>query len=1468
MAAITQEAASLAESRASATGHSLPAVFSTSRWPLDILQLVGVAAAIGAGTARPLMPLVFGGLANKFNNFQNASTLKETVDSEVLYLLYLFIGQWVLTCTYGILLSVSAMNRSRRLRAAYLRSAVSQDTGLVSQGKVANNFATSISSIEDALSEKLGVVMQAGATVIISLVVAFVHSWQLTLVLFSTIVLLFISNFGTAALDTRFERQIQQIEENAANLAEEVFNGIRIVMACVAESQLIDKYTAILEAARIKRLRKSPILAVQFSMSYFALLASYALAFCVILSINQGTNGMRKILPIYGILSKARAASLSINKVINSTPAIDSLNPRGVVLDCVKGDIRLHDISFSYPARPSVNVLDHLNICFEAGNMTALIGTSGSGKSTIVGLLERWYEPIMGTITVDGFNINELNVKSLRGHIGLVQQEVTLFNDSIFYNVACGLYSTPFENCSEQEKRALVIQSCIEVGAHTFIESLPDGYETNVGDKGNLLSGGQKQRISIARAIISSPKILIFDEATSGLDIESERIVEAAIKKVSVGMTTIIITHKLSLIQRADQIVLLKNGSVLERGTHQSLLAMKGKYAQFYEAQELEAKIQSVDEPFKSSEIQEKHRLLRKLVIAVIPTCIVAGAVYPAQAILFGHSVSRLGQIEANIRNGENFWSLMWFVVAIAILVAFFLMGTISSIMGTTTKFHYQIEYFKSILRQDPSFFDEKPNSKGALVASLSLHTNHMQILFTVLGSLLVALVNLTSCSILALAVSWRLALVGLFGSVPIILLAGYLRVRSASAKSKALSEPLLNSAQYASEVIGAVRTVAALTMENEVCLQLDKRMRESLAVFYKNIVVTMPLFAFSESGPFLGMALIFWYGGNLLADGKLETVELWIVFLAMLSGGEGAAEFFASSSKFKSVDFSYPNSLRHLVLKEIDFIVDSGRNLAIVGPSGSGKSTIIALLEKFYKINKGSILINSSSLEKFNTEDYRRQTALVSQNTILFQGTLRDNILLGTHDLHSVDERLEAAAKDANIHEFIVSLPEGYNTQCGDKGFAFSGGQRQRIALARALSNHDSTLPRKVNLDQWISFSNPNFGILSVSNTIIISRIDPFVSAIAEAETTMKKLQTLTQASKYGNAFLARAIFRGLQGKWKIERKDPKTGLKEILGTTAFYPRYPTQLGYDSGYICKASSGEKNILDENFVYRLREMDNLIEVFGQENRLSVQPVVVGGDDVKGFGKRIYSFWMAGLCDCDYAVGPYIPYSRSSNGEGNEICGRGSTDAKGCMASQIMAVEELMAEKSIHEGDIGLLFVVGEETNGASMERASEIFQQDGLEFEAVIFGEPSEHKLVIGHKGALAYEIIAHGKDAHSSYPELRINAISILIKILTAIDEMKLPGSDKLGETTTSIGLIEGGVAMDVIPAKASATVLTRLAAGTPEEVIKRIEAIIANLGFDEGRVEVKFGHQFAPVDCDIDIDDMFRDGGEERRN
>lgn len=436
----------------------------------------------------------------------------------------------------------------------------------------------------------------------------------------------------------------------------------------------------------------------------------------------------------------------------------------------------------------------------------------------------------------------------------------------------------------------------MEVEAHAFIQGLPDGYNTRVGDRGNRLSGGQKQRIGIARAIISSPKILIFDEATSALDAESERSVELAIKKASIKRTTIIIAHKLSFIQQADKIVLLKNGNVLEEGTHQSLIASKGIYSRLLEAQELNGlSLKEEETPHQAEDFSEKTTSARNLgatrselkldtenpetrmvpllqmsllqclyslfkenhtlgwlFIVLVPISVLAGAIYPTQAILFGNTVSGFGMTD-DIQTHENFWSLMWLLVAVGAFVAFLAMGIISSTMSSIAKCHYQAAYFDAMLRQSPQFFDEGNFTSGALVASLSLLTSQIQSLLNVLGFLFVAIVSIISCSILALAAQWRLALVGLSGGMPIIMFAGYLRFRSGARKSRSLSEPLLNSAQYASEVIGAVRTVASLTMEEEVCHELDRKMIKAVPQFYRHILTTMPLFAFSESGHFLG---------------------------------------------------------------------------------------------------------------------------------------------------------------------------------------------------------------------------------------------------------------------------------------------------------------------------------------------------------------------------------------------------------------------------------------------------------------------------------------------------------------------------------------------------------------------------------------------------------------------------------------
>ncbi len=222
---------------------------------------------------------------------------------------------------------------------------------------------------------------------------------------------------------------------------------------------------------------------------------------------------------------------------IDRVPAIDSADPSGLKPKDVVGEITLDNVQFNYPSRPSVPVLRGLSLAFPAGKTAALVGASGSGKSTIVALVERFYDPLEGSVKIDGVDIRDLNIKWLRSQIGLVSQEPTLFNTTIKGNVAHGLINTKYENASEEEKFALIKEACIKANADVFISKLPMGYDTLVGERGFLLSGGQKQRVAIARAIVSDPRILLLDEATSALDTQSEGVVQDALDKAATGET-------------------------------------------------------------------------------------------------------------------------------------------------------------------------------------------------------------------------------------------------------------------------------------------------------------------------------------------------------------------------------------------------------------------------------------------------------------------------------------------------------------------------------------------------------------------------------------------------------------------------------------------------------------------------------------------------------------------------------------------------------------------------------------------------------------------------------------------------------------------------------------------------------------------------------------------------------------------
>jgi ATP-binding cassette subfamily B (MDR/TAP) protein 1 len=319
-------------------------------------------------------------------------------------------------------------------------------------------------------------------------------------------------------------------------------------------------------------------------------------------------------------MTRAAAASSEVFEIIDA-PVTNQTGFTPPDSSAFQGALRFKKVEFSYPSRPNSLILNQLNVTFESGQVTAIVGPSGSGKSTIVGLIERWYEPsspadvlsvstdmeykqefdifknsearFSSSITsnsgiyISDLNVQNINVKWLRSKIGLVQQEPFLFNDTIFQNVANGLSGTRWEHANHTVKLTMVEDACRQAFADEFISKLPEGLETSVGEGGMKLSGGQRQRLAIARAIVKQPLILILDEATSAIDVRSERIVQRALDRASKGRTTIVIAHRLSTIKKANKIVVVKDGTVVEEGTHDQLLQHGGVYGRLVKAQEV-----------------------------------------------------------------------------------------------------------------------------------------------------------------------------------------------------------------------------------------------------------------------------------------------------------------------------------------------------------------------------------------------------------------------------------------------------------------------------------------------------------------------------------------------------------------------------------------------------------------------------------------------------------------------------------------------------------------------------------------------------------------------------------------------------------------------------------------------------------------------------------------------------------------
>ena len=462
------------------------------------------------------------------------------------------------------------------------------------KGDIISRMTTDVQEIEWSIMQSLEMIFREPLTIVIFLVMMFVVSAKLTIVSF---VLLPITALLIGQIGKSLKKSASRGKEKMGvllSIMDETLGGLRIIKGFNAEKKANEKfqnenqqYTNI----SIKMYRKvdlaSPLseflgITVLVAILYLGgqmviddntmdgtLLIFYLVMF------SQLLTPAKSFTTAYYNVQKGLASSERIDKILNAEITIKDA-PDAKSITKFEKEIEYKNVSFAYREGEVGWVLNNVNLKIEKGKTIALVGQSGSGKTTLADMLPRFYDTTKGEILIDGISVKSAKMKDIRALMGIVTQESILFNDTVFNNIAFGI-----EGVTEQQ----VIEAAKIANAHEFIVQMPEGYQTNIGDRGSKMSGGQRQRMSIARAVLKNPPILILDEATSALDTESERLVQDALNKLMKNRTSVVIAHRLSTIQHADEIIVMQKGEIIERGTHSELLSKKGAYSKLHEMQ-------------------------------------------------------------------------------------------------------------------------------------------------------------------------------------------------------------------------------------------------------------------------------------------------------------------------------------------------------------------------------------------------------------------------------------------------------------------------------------------------------------------------------------------------------------------------------------------------------------------------------------------------------------------------------------------------------------------------------------------------------------------------------------------------------------------------------------------------------------------------------------------------------------------
>ncbi|KAG8443724.1 hypothetical protein GDO86_009046 [Hymenochirus boettgeri] len=592
------------EDKAAVEEKSLPAVsffsilkLNKSEWPYILL---GTLAATVNGGAHPSFAVFFAKVIAVFG-----SNDPERIRSEAnLYsIIFVIIGvvSFVTFFLQGFMFGRSGEVLTLRLRRMAFKAMLRQEMSWFDDkknntGALTTRLASDASQIQTATGSRLGLIAENLSSMALSVIIAFVFGWELTLLILAMSPFIFVTGLLETRALTGFANRDKKELQVAGKIAVEAVDNIRTVIALTREKTFERMYSESLQKPYRNSQKRSQVYGICFAFSQSFIFFSYAATFRFgALMLELGRMNAEELFLVFGIVTygamsigqslsfapdyaKAKSAASHIFALFERVPVIDSYGQEGQKPETFQGSVELSKVSFNYPSRPDVPVLQGLSIQIQSGQTVAFVGSSGCGKSTTVQLLQRFYDPHYGEVLFDSADAKRLNIQWLRSQIAIVSQEPVLFDCSIGENIAYGDNSrtVSLDEIHTAAKAANI---------HSFIEGLPEKYNTRVGGKGMQLSGGQKQRIAIARALIRSPKLLLLDEATSALDNESEKIVQQALDQARKGRTCILIAHRLSTVQKADVIVVMRKGKIIELGRHQQLLAMRGAYYDLVNAQ-------------------------------------------------------------------------------------------------------------------------------------------------------------------------------------------------------------------------------------------------------------------------------------------------------------------------------------------------------------------------------------------------------------------------------------------------------------------------------------------------------------------------------------------------------------------------------------------------------------------------------------------------------------------------------------------------------------------------------------------------------------------------------------------------------------------------------------------------------------------------------------------------------------------